>query len=324
MESLWIGWPGGEVKTTEDRAMVAEKLKALGSIPVFLSAELCDHFYNGFCNDLLWPLFHYIPLPIDAIIAHNKQFKAYQKANAAFAHVVLDEFRDGDMVWVHDYHLMLLPSFLRQAKPQMKIGFFFHTPFPSSEIYRVIPSRDELLCGVLSANLLGFHTHDYSRHFQGAATHVLGAQCSNERITLNGAISSLGTFPIGIDPKRFLDALDSEKVQVYVEDFQRQFAGKRILLGIDRLDHIKGISQKLHALELFFDRNPHFVGEVVLVQIAVPSRTDVVEYQRLKVSIHELVGRINGRFGSVASVPVHYLDQPSPSIACALSTEWLT
>ena len=319
MESFWIGWPGGEVKSKEDRGVVVDKLKALGSIPVFLAADVCDLFYNGFCNDLLWPLFHYIPLPLDAIKAHDKQFKAYQKANAEFAKVVLEHYQDGDVVWVHDYHLMLLPSLLRQARPQMKIGFFFHTPFPSSEIYRVIPSRDELLYGVLSANLLGFHTHDYSRHFQSAATRIIGAQCSNEQITLHGAISSLGTFPIGIDPKRFVDALATEKVQSHMEEFRRQFAGKRVLLGIDRLDYIKGIAHKLHALELFFERNPSFVGEVVLVQIAIPSRTDVVEYQRLRTSMHELVGRINGRFGSVASVPIHYLDQSIPfDRMCAL------
>jgi trehalose 6-phosphate synthase/phosphatase len=319
MESFWIGWPGGEVKSKEDRAVVVDKLKALGSIPVFLSSELCDLFYNGFCNDLLWPLFHYIPLPIDAIKAHDKQFRAYQKANAEFAKVVLDEWEEGDVVWVHDYHLMLLPALLRHAKPGMKIGFFFHTPFPSSEIYRVIPSRDELLYGVLSSNLLGFHTHDYSRHFQSAATRIIGATCSNEHVTLNGAVSSLGTFPIGIDPTRFVDALKTEGVQKHLAGFRRQFAGKRVLLGIDRLDYIKGIAHKLHALELFFDRNPSFVGEVVLVQIAIPSRTDVVEYQKLKTSMHELVGRINGRFGSVSSVPIHYLDQSIPfNNMCAL------
>ena len=153
--------------------------------------------------------------------------------------VVLDEYEDGDVVWVHDYHLMLLPTMLRQARPSMKIGFFFHTPFPSSEIYRVIPSRDELLYGVLSSNLLGFHTHDYSRHFQSAATRIIGALCSNEQITLNGALSQLGTFPIGIDPTRFLDALATPAVHKHMDELKAQFGGKKVLLGIDRLDYIK-------------------------------------------------------------------------------------
>ena len=320
MESFWIGWPGGEVKGKDDRQTVVDKLRALGSIPVFLSNELSDLFYNGFCNDLLWPLFHYQPLPLSAIKQHDKQFVAYQKANADFAKVVLAHWEEGDTVWVHDYHLMLLPSLLRQARPSMRIGFFFHTPFPSSEIYRAIPSRDELLYGVLASNLLGFHTHDYSRHFQSAATRIVGAQCSNEVLTLNGAVSHLGTFPIGIDPKRFVEALETEAVQRHLQELKQQFAGKRVLLGIDRLDYIKGIPHKLHALELFFDRHPQFVGEVVLVQIAIPSRTDVPEYQRLKTSTHELVGRINGRFGSVASVPIHYLDQSIPfDKMCALN-----
>lgn len=312
LQSFWIGWPGGEVKSAEDRKTVITKLKPLNSIPVFLAADVCDLFYNGFCNDLLWPLFHYIPLPIEAIKAHDKQFKAYQRANAEFAKVVLDNYQEGDAVWVHDYHLMLLPALLRRAKPTMRIGFFFHTPFPSSEIYRMIPSRADLLQGVLSSNLLGFHTHDYSRHFQSAATRIVGAQCSNEQVKLHGAVSQLGTFPIGIDPLKFVNALKKDSVNAYLAELKSQFAGRRVLLGIDRLDYIKGITHKLHSLELFLDRHPEWVGKVVLVQIAIPSRTDVVEYQRLRAATHELVGRINGKYGSLASLPIHYLDQSIP------------
>ena len=311
MESVWIGWPGGEVKPN-DRQTVIDKLVPLHSVPVFLSAEQCDLFYNGFCNDLLWPLFHYIALPLDSVRKHDVQYDAYAAANQAFADVVLEHYKPNDVVWIHDYHLMLLPRILREKQPAMKIGFFFHTPFPSSEIYRCIPSRRELLIGVLSSNLIGFHTHDYSRHFQSACTRIIGAQCTGDTVKLEGAVAYLSSIPIGIDPHKFIDTINSPSFDHHFKELSKSFNGRRIILGIDRLDYIKGIPHKLAAMERFLERNPKWVGKVVLVQIAVPSRSDVVEYQRLKRDSHEMVSRINGRFGSVSSVPIHYLDQSIP------------
>jgi len=324
MESRWIGWPGAEVKRQEDRDTVTKKLEELKCVPVFLTQKVCDPFYNGFCNNLLWPLFHYIPLPVEAITTADAEFDAYKLANEAFAAAVLDCYEDGDIVWVHDYHLMLLPHLLRAKKPDMKIGFFFHTPFPAFEIYRMLPGRHELLQGVLAANLIGFHTHDYSRHFQKSCIRILGAKGEHEALVVTNPdgtnfTARLGTFPIGIDPNKFLKTLEQANMASIIAEYKREFKGRKVLLGIDRLDYIKGIQHKLYAFEKLLEKYPELRSEVVFVQIAVPSRTDVVEYQKLKSTTHELVGRVNGIYGGVGHAPIHYLDQSIPfDRMCAL------
>ncbi|UJR16661.1 hypothetical protein I4U23_003561 [Adineta vaga] len=281
ISNLWIGWPGGEVRNAEDRKNVTEKLQAIKS--------------------------------------HDKRYLAYQDANAQFAKIVLDNYDDGDIVWIHDYHLMLVPSLLRRAKPQMKIGFFFHTPFPCGEVYCTLPSRSELLLGVLNSNLIGFHTDQYLRHFQSAVSRLLNVEYDNNQIRMQDIMSRLGVYPIGIDARKFVDTVASDSCQEYVNELKLHFAGRKVLLGIDRLDYIKGILQKMLALELFFENHPEWIGKVILVQVAVPSRTDVLEYQMFKAETHKLVGRINGRFGSVANVPICYLDQSMPfEKMCAL------
>lgn len=295
-----------------DKSLQEDLIKQLSSqdcIPVFLDANLTDLYYNGFCNNILWPLFHYIPLPLEAIQNLDEQYSAYAQANQLFADVVLNEYRDGDLVWIHDYHLMLLPRLVKQKKPNAKIGFFFHTPFPSSEIYRTLPSRKELLRGVLSATLLGFHTHDYQRHFQSACSRVLGASITSHIIRHEGNVAFLGTFPIGIDPDKFIESMQKPDTIQQIEQFKQQFAGRKVIIGIDRLDYIKGIYNKLLGYERFLELHDEWRGKVVLVQVAVPSRTDVPEYIRLRRNTHELVARINGKFGDITHQPIHYLDQ---------------
>lgn len=208
---------------------------------------------------------------------------------------------------------MLLSTILRRRFPKIKIGFFFHTPFPAFEIYRVMPARKELLQGVLSADLIGFHTPDYQRHFQDCCVQILdGARAEGNTVTYNGFTSTLGSYPIGIDPQNFIESIETEQTRQYMEEYKRDFQGKKVFLGIDRLDYIKGIQHKIYALERLFEKHPHLAEEVVLVQIAVPSRTDVVEYQRLKAATHKLVGRVNGLYGSVGRSPIQYLDQSIP------------
>jgi len=262
--------------------------------------------------------------PVEAITTADEQFEAYKLANEAFAEAVLACYEDGDIVWVHDYHLMLLPHLLRSKKPDMKIGFFFHTPFPSFEIYRMLPARHDLLQGVLAANLIGFHTHDYSRHFQKSCMRILGAKGEYEALVVKrpdgrSFTARLGTFPIGIDPNKFLKTLEQANMASIVAEYKREFKGRKVLLGIDRLDYIKGIQHKLYAFEQLLAKYPALRSEVVFVQIAVPSRTDVVEYQKLKSTTHELVGRVNGIYGGVGHAPIHYLDQSIPfDRMCAL------
>jgi trehalose 6-phosphate synthase/phosphatase len=314
LDMLWCGWPGNEVSSAEDQQCVVDELSSHQCAPVFLTSRIADLFYNGFCNNILWPLFHYVPLPIEAVQSHDEQFEAYKEANEEFAKVVISLYKPGDTVWIHDYHLMLLPALLRSKVPDMKIGFFFHTPFPSSEIYRMLPSRGQLLTGVSASNLIGFHTSDYGRHFATACSKICGAAISNngETLKLGNNWSQLGTFPIGIDPTKFVDALKTSTVQNHIQEFSEKFKGRKVILGIDRLDYIKGIAQKLLAYEKFLKTHPEWIGKCVLVQIAVPSRTDVVEYQKLRSNIHEIVSQINGKYGSVHSLPIHYLDQSIP------------
>ncbi|KAL4912551.1 alpha,alpha-trehalose-phosphate synthase 1 [Aspergillus aurantiobrunneus] len=304
----WYGWPGLEVPE-EEIPIVKERLKdEYGAVPVFIDDELADRHYNGFSNSILWPLFHYHP---GEITFDESAWDAYKDANRLFAQSVANEVQDGDLIWVHDYHLMLLPEMLREeignTKKNIKIGFFLHTPFPSSEIYRILPVRNELLLGILHCDLIGFHTYDYTRHFLSACSRLLGLPTTPNGIEFQGKIVACGAFPIGIDPEKFKEGLKKEKVQKRIATLEQKFQGVKLMVGVDRLDYIKGVPQKLHALEVFLSDHPEWVGKVVLVQVAVPSRQDVEEYQNLRAVVNELVGRINGKFGTVEFMPIHFL-----------------
>lgn len=312
-ETCWIGWPGLYVRDAKGREKLAAALQQKGCVPVFLDEETVDQYYNGYCNNVLWPLFHYIGLPQEDRLAATRsiqsQYAAYKRANELFADVVLSKYQEGDIVWCHDYHLMLLPKFLKERHAHMKVGWFLHTPFPSSEIYRTLPLRGEILRAILMADLVGFHTYDYARHFVSACTRILGLEGTPEGVEDNGRLTRVAAFPIGIDPERFIAALETDVVKSHIAELRARFAGRKVMLGVDRLDMIKGIPQKLLAFEKFLEENPKWRDRVLLVQIAVPSRTDVPEYQRLTSQVHEIVGRINGHFGTLTTVPIHHLDR---------------
>lgn len=193
------------------------------------------------------------------------------------------------------------------SRGAIKIGFFLHTPFPSSEIYRILPVRREILLGILHCDLIGFHTYDYARHFLSACTRILGIPTMPNGAEFEGRYVHVGTFPIGIEPATFQDGLRRETVMQRIKGLERRFEGVKIIVGVDRLDYIKGVPQKLYGLEQFLSDHPEWVGKVVLVQVAVPSRQDVEEYQNLRAIVNEAVGRINGRFGTVESMPIHFL-----------------
>ncbi|KAG9287457.1 hypothetical protein G9A89_023829 [Geosiphon pyriformis] len=307
MSFTWIGWPGINVPEGE-RKNVTNELAKHSCLPVFIDDELADRHYNGFSNSILWPLFHYHP----GEISFNEQdWEAYQKVNDQFADAINNILKDGDLVWVQDYHLMLLPSLLREkigtSKKHIKIGFFLHTPFPSSEIYRILPVRREILTGVLNCDLIGFHTYDYARHFLSSCTRILGLSTMPNAVDFEGRHVQIGTFPIGIDPEKFTDGMKQPKIQERIKSLREKFKGIKIIVGVDRLDYIKGVPQKFHALEVFLSDHPEWIGKVVLVQVAVPSRQDVEEYQNLRAVVNELVGRINGKFGTVEFMPIHFM-----------------
>ncbi|KAJ4849972.1 Trehalose-6-P synthase/phosphatase complex synthase subunit [Turnera subulata] len=296
-DARWIGWAGVNVQDEIGQKALTKALAEKRCIPVFLDEDIVHQYYNGYCNNILWPLFHYLGLPQEDRLATTRsfqsQFDAYKKANQMFADVVNSHYEDGDVVWCHDYHLMFLPKCLKERNNKMKVGWFLHTPFPSSEIHRMLPSRSELLRSVLAADLVGFHTYDYARHFVSACTRILGLEGTPEGVEDQGKLTRVAAFPIGIDSDRFIRALELPQV----------------MLGVDRLDMIKGIPQKILAFEEFLEENPEWRDKVVLLQIAVPTRTDVPEYQKLTSQVHEIVGRINGRFGTLTTVPIHHLDR---------------
>ena len=310
---VWVGWSGSEVPDTDQDSLRRELRAQHGCVPVYLSDYDAHLYYNGFCNDVLWPLFHYVPLPIVSSDGERKfdvkYWEAYSKANHRFAEAIMQVYEPGDLIWVQDYHLMLLPSLLRKRIRDVTIGFFLHTPFPSSEVYRILPMRNKVLQGVLAADLIGFHTYDYARHFLSVCTRILGLEASPKGVDYKDHFAHVGIFPIGIDPSAFIRALDLPSVQERASELQAKFAGKKVLLGVDRLDYIKGVPHKLMAFETLLARHPEWNERAVLVQIAVPSRTEVEEYKKLSSQTHELVGRINGKFGSVDYSPIVFINQ---------------
>lgn len=257
---------------------------------------------------VLWPLLHYLP---GEVVFKEGDWEDYLVASRHFSETLRRlDIRAGDMIWVHDYHLMPLPGILRQVYgPRVKIGFFLHIPFPSSEIFKVLPVCRELLLGLVHADLISFHSYDYARHFSSACAKLLGIVPTVGGFEWNGQMVHVETAPIGIDPDVFLRGLADEQVQLRVADLQRAFEGKRVILGVDRLDYIKGIPNKIAAFRRFLEQHPELRGSVVLVQVAVPSRTDVQEYVDLGTSVFEMAGNCNALYGTADSSPLQLISR---------------
>lgn len=307
---IWIGWPGIYIDQAEERAEIEKLLLKQGCMPVWMSADVVDGYYNGFANGVLWPLFHYR----ENFDYEDAWYDHYVTANQLFADAVAKLWQPNDLVWVHDYHLMLMPRMLRQSisssdatMEEICIGFFLHIPFPSSELYKILPVRSEILLGILDCDLIGFHTLDYARHFLQACSRILGLETAASTVFTADRAIPVGAFPVGIEPKKFLEKLDDPAVLKRIDELKKAYGDKKVIVGVDRLDYIKGIPQKLQGLEEFFERFPEWVGKVVLIQVAVPSREDVEEYRQLKSEVDELVGRINSKYGALGYHPVQYV-----------------
>ena len=303
-ESRWIGWPGVTVEDPAKQALVTETLAGFHADPVFLSDRSMDKFYHGFCNKTIWPLFHYFP---SYVVCEESLYAHYRCVNRIFCEAVARLVQPEDVVWIHDYHLMLLPQLLRQQKPAATIGFFLHIPFPSFEIFRLLPQtwRTEILEGLLGADLIGFHTYDYAQHFLRSVLRVLGHEHTMGKILLPNHLAKIDTFPMGVDFQKFQAAA---RRQVHGTDdiSWETLKDLKVVLSVDRLDYTKGILNRLQGYELFLERNPRWQKKVVLVLVVVPSRIGVDQYQEIKRRIDELVGQINGRFGGVGWTPVLY------------------
>jgi alpha,alpha-trehalose-phosphate synthase [UDP-forming] len=269
-------------------------------------------YYQGLANRSLWPLFHSM-IPLASFSAAD--WSDYVTVNQRFAAAAADEAEDGDMVWVHDYQLMLVPRLLRQARPNLRIGYFHHIPFPSPEVFRVFPWRDEILAGLLGADLVGFHTPEYTEGFLRSVQRLLGAgvrgRCGGVHVERADRCVSVGAFPIGVDAADWAREAASDRTRAEARRLRNALHADEerrvIALGVDRLDYTKGILERLEAIERFLKRHPQWRRHFVFVQIAVPSRTRVEEYRRMKAEIEQAVGRINGTFGEAGWMPIRYL-----------------
>jgi trehalose 6-phosphate synthase/phosphatase len=264
-----------------------------------------DKFYSGFCNRTIWPLFHYLP----SYVAYESDYwDTYKYVNEAYFQSLQDIVQPDDMVWIQDYHLMLLPKLLRERFPSLRIGFFLHIPFPSYELYRLLPRiwGREILDGLLGADLLGFHTHDYTQYFLRCVLRIIGHEHTMGTMIINERVVKADTLPIGIDFERFHNAAHDHAIQEEVHELRKKFTGSKVILSIDRLDYTKGISNRLRGFELFLENNPAWHGKVVLLVVVVPSRVGVEHYQTMKRQIDELVGKINGRFSRIDWAPIVY------------------
>lgn len=311
-ERFWIGWPGipSEKLTPTARNEASQKLADQNCYPVFFSEEDIKNYYDGFCNKTIWPLFHYFPL---RTIYEDKYWQAYKRANVAFCEAVLKTTQPEDCIWIHDYQLMLLPQMLREKLPTAQIGFFLHIPFPSFELFRLLPWRNELLSGILGADLIGFHTYDYVRHFLSSVCRIAGFEHHTlGQLTVSNRLVKVDAFPMGIDYQRYSQAVERPKVQREVADLRKKVGDRRVIISIDRLDYSKGIIQRLEAFDLFLSQNPEYKGTVTLILLAVPSRTAVDDYRTLRNQLEALVGRVNGEHGSLGWVPVWYLYREVP------------
>jgi trehalose 6-phosphate synthase/phosphatase len=302
-DAVWIGWPGTVVP--EDRQPAATKqLAADNLVPIYLSADEEEDFYGRVCNDTLWPLLHYFG---DRLRLTPEAWQHYVQVNERFADAILERSGPDSRVWVHDFHLMLVPAMLRRRAPRLSVGFFLHTPFPSSEVYRLLPAREQVLRGLLGADYVSFQVGDYARHFRSSCLRILGIDSQPDAIEMNGRRVGIGVDPIGIDTEGFREVLADPETARLLDQLEEQYAGRRLVLGVERLDYTKGIQQKLLAFERLLEQDPTLARTITMLQVLVPSRLESPEYRQQRDEIELLIARINGRFGQPGVTPVEYL-----------------
>nr|WP_299389151.1 bifunctional alpha,alpha-trehalose-phosphate synthase (UDP-forming)/trehalose-phosphatase [Allomuricauda sp.] len=319
-ESLWIGWSGLTEEDTPE-ALESDIDKALeqhGCAKVNLTAKEIEGFYFGFSNRTIWPLFHYF---LEYTEFELEFWNIYKSVNQKFADAIIEQSNEDDTIWVHDYQLMLVPQMVREKRPNTSIGFFLHIPFPSYEIFRTMPWREEVLEGLLGSDLIGFHTYDYERHFLSSVRRLLGLDVSFNDIYLDHRVIKVDSFPMGIDYKKFKDAAmvhegkskeNRSDLQIKLDDHKASAPDTKLILSIDRLDYSKGIAKRINAFEYFLNKYPEYKEKVRLIILAVPSRSNVPQYQLLKKEIDELVGRINGELSTVNWTPIWYFYRSLP------------
>jgi trehalose 6-phosphate synthase/phosphatase len=309
-DNVWIGWPGLEITDDEHKRKITRQLKEQSLLPVFLSQEEISEYYEGFSNEVLWPVFHYYASTYANYKESNWDF--YKEVNEKFKQAVLNIAKPGDTIWVHDYQLMLLPSLIRNDQPDLSIGFFMHIPFPSYEMFRLIPWRAELIHGILGADMIGFHTFDDVRHFINASTRILPVTSSANIITDGERSVVVESFPMGIDDKKYASLPADPEVKKDIKLIHETFRHTKLVVTIDRLDYSKGILQRLQAFEYLLEHYPQYKEKIALYMVVVPSRDTVPQYAQLRDQIDKRVGSINSVYRTMDWTPIHYYYRSLP------------
>jgi len=311
---IWIAWGSGsadfDVCDSENKVLVPEDPKYFLK-RVRLSKEEVINYYRGFSNRVLWPLFH---LFVEKMHLKEEYWSSYCKVNKKFARAVLDEIDTDDLIWIHDYHLALVPRFIRDERPDAKIAFFWHIPWPPWEVFDSLPQRNDILEGILNSDLIGFHTSSYVRNFMECASKKPEVKLDIQQgiVATSDNKTKIRHFPLGISYKDFAYSAQSPNVTKKAAQLKKIHKERNLILGIDRLDYTKGILDRIKAFEYFLEQWPEFREKVVLVQIATPSRDNIEEYRDMKKEIDEAVGHINGRFGNEEWTPVMYFYRKIP------------
>jgi trehalose 6-phosphate synthase/phosphatase len=303
-DGLWIGHPG-----EKPNAHILQQLEAQRLVPVDVPAREYRSYYEGYSNGALWPLFHYF---VERCEFDPAAFAAYRAVNERFADRVAEVARPDDLIWIHDYQLMLLPDMLRQRIPGARIGFFLHIPFPSSETFRVLPQRSQILRGLLGADLIGVHTYEYAENLQRSFRRLLGLESMRGALRYSGRSVRIQAHPIGIDAKELRDAAFSSEADRILLDLKRRIGDRQVVLGVDRLDYTKGLPLKLQAWRKLLAGSPRWRRRALLIQLAVPSRENIESYQQQKDEVERMVGEINGLYGAPGRIPIHYMYQSVP------------
>ncbi|KAJ3220018.1 hypothetical protein HDU67_007751 [Dinochytrium kinnereticum] len=309
IDRIWIGCLGGVSTDPWQESVKAEVSRSLLEkfcVPVYITDEEADGHYNQFCKQVLWKPFHYqLPDYPKPQAYEELAWRQYVAVNQKFANAIVENHRPSDIVWVNDYHLMLVPSMVRQQIPDATIGFFLHIPFPSSEIFRCIHVRKQILQGLLGADLVGFQTYSFMRHFLMTCTRLLSLESTPKGIQMDNTVVAVGIFPIGINLLTLNEKRSNFEVPEMITALTEKYAGKKIVIGRDKNDYVKGVRQKLLAFERFLREHPEWHGKVVLIQVSL-STTEANENE---CHVSDVVARINSKYGTIEYSPVVYLHQ---------------
>ena len=302
-EKHWIGWPGVCVEQKTEKDDICSQLEKNNYHPVFLSDRQYENYYEGYSNSTLWPLCHYF----FAYTLYKKNFwESYREVNAVFCEEISRIVEPNDWVWVQDYQLMLLPGMLREKFPNLHIGYFHHIPFPSHELFRILPERVEILNGLLGADFVAFHIHDYMRHFISATERILHKNFNLDEVQMNDRVTRVDALPMGINYDLYHNVIADDKVHHAVEKTRLLFGDHKLIISVDRLDYSKGILHRLYGFASFLKNHPEYHGKVTLAMVIVPSRDHVGSYAELKTKIDEEIGSINGTYSTMNWTPVCY------------------